>query len=496
LTPVLENQRIHVGNGNLILALILACCITRLWLVPLTSSFWVDEMGTVFVVHHGAADPTLRAAPQVADSIYYVLPALAEKVAGLSEVSYRFFSLLAMAGALLAIARLASRLIDPRAAWIAVLGCLASRNFDFQAADARPYALGTFILTVALLGLVRWLDYGRWRDGLIFALCASALWWVHLIFWPFYLIFLIYGVYRVLTGTGKATPAQTGTIACITGAACLAPLLRSISLLHAAAAHVVVPPPAPGELVSELGPATVAGVCVLGPLLTRWGLARGRIARDSLVLILAWWLIDPVVLFAFSRASGDSLFVPRYMYLALPGRVLTACGLARMFVPVRLWKPGAAILGIGALVFAAHWTPFRPVHQRSDWRAAARSLRDWSAGEQVPVICPSPFIEARPPVWTPDYPISGFLYSHLSVYPVGGRIYPFPHESPPEAGLFAHQLTAGTLANAPRFAIYGLAGQAGYWRAWFAAQPELKYWDNRVVGLYGDVELVAFVNRK
>jgi hypothetical protein len=36
-------------------------------------------MGSVFVVHHGAADPTLRAAPQVADSIYYVLPSVVER---------------------------------------------------------------------------------------------------------------------------------------------------------------------------------------------------------------------------------------------------------------------------------------------------------------------------------------------------------------------------------------------------------------------------------
>ena len=39
--------------------------------MPLGSSFWIDEMGTVFVTRHGAADPSLSVAPQVALSIYY-----------------------------------------------------------------------------------------------------------------------------------------------------------------------------------------------------------------------------------------------------------------------------------------------------------------------------------------------------------------------------------------------------------------------------------------
>jgi hypothetical protein len=38
---------------NLLLSLLLGVGIVRLWLVPLASSFWVDEMGTAFVVHYG-----------------------------------------------------------------------------------------------------------------------------------------------------------------------------------------------------------------------------------------------------------------------------------------------------------------------------------------------------------------------------------------------------------------------------------------------------------
>ena len=52
---------------NLLLWLLLAASITRLWLMPLPSSFWVDEMATVFVVHH-PDHPSFAVAPQVPDS--------------------------------------------------------------------------------------------------------------------------------------------------------------------------------------------------------------------------------------------------------------------------------------------------------------------------------------------------------------------------------------------------------------------------------------------
>ena len=82
------------------LALLAALCIIRLWVMPLGSSFWVDEMATSFVVTHGADDPTLRVAPQVPMSIYYALPRATAKLFGFSEAAYRLPSLLAMIAAL------------------------------------------------------------------------------------------------------------------------------------------------------------------------------------------------------------------------------------------------------------------------------------------------------------------------------------------------------------------------------------------------------------
>src|SRR3984885_8416606 len=95
---------------NVLLGVLLAACITRLWLMPLPSSFWVDEMATVFVVHHGPEDPSFAVAPQVPDSIYYQLPRAAESLFGFSEAAYRLPSVLLMGLALFLIGRLAALL--------------------------------------------------------------------------------------------------------------------------------------------------------------------------------------------------------------------------------------------------------------------------------------------------------------------------------------------------------------------------------------------------
>ncbi len=486
---------------DLLLMLTLACCIVRLWIMPLGSSFWVDEMGTYFVVHHGANDSSLRAVPQVAASIYYFLPMLAEKVAGFSEVSYRFFSVLAIAGALAAIGWLAARLIHPHASWFVVFASMTSRGFNYQADDARPYALGAFVLAISVLCLVRWLDAGRWRDAVLFAVPASLLWWVHLIFWPFYLVFAVYACFRILRSETRAGWRQALAVFALVGCAALPVAMRAIALLHEAAAHVIVPRPGFGELLSILKVRAIILTSAAAFLLSRsfkWKAPRTAwVCGSSLALILSWWLIDPVCLFAFSWISGDSVFLARYLGLALPGVALTAGMLVAIFVPASYWKPLGLILGLGVLIFMGQWRQLWPQHQNSDWRGAASALGRWEAGDNLPVICPSPFIEAQPPIWRPDYPLQTFLYSNLTLYPIAGRAYTFPFATfpfvtPPVVEEYAQRLSLGTLAPAGRFAIYGWDRSVEFWRRWFAARPELDGWQSKGLGAFGDVEVVVF----
>ena len=52
----------------------------------------------------------------------------------------------------------------------------------------------------------------------------------------------------------------------------------------------------------------------------------------DLILIAAWWLIQPLALYSFSRFTGDSVFISRYLSLALPGTALMATALAAKYL--------------------------------------------------------------------------------------------------------------------------------------------------------------------
>jgi hypothetical protein len=490
--PTARPERIF----NFLLGLLLAVLIVRLWLIPLPSSFWVDEMATVFVVHHGPNDPSFAVAPQVPDSIYYRLPQAAEALLGFSEISYRLPSLLLMGMALFLIARLAARLITPAAAWFAVFACLSLRGFNDQAADARPYALGTCLVAASLLFLIRWLDADRWWDAALFIIFAALVWRAHLLFWPFYIVLVLYALIRLLRHETRNGWFPTLVIFALLGFALLPVFLDAVHLFREATAHVIVALPTFRDLRVSLKLGLIlicgGGAFVLSRLF-RWPRDRAFSVDGNLVLIAAWWLIQALALFAVSRITGSSMFVARYLYIGLPGAVLAATLAASYFIPAERWKPLTVAFGVGVLLLLGQWTKLWPTHHGSDWRLAAHTIDQWTAGHpDTPVLCPSPFVEARPPVWKPSYALPGFLYCHLPVYPFRGKPYLLPFDDSPEAERYVTSLAEGPIPASGRFLIYGGSGSVRYWRNWFSVRPQFSAWHRERLGPFGDVVVELF----
>jgi hypothetical protein len=454
--------------------------------MPLGSSFWVDEMATVFVVEHGAHDPSLQVAPQVPQSIYYSI--VRPVVWGRSEIAYRLPSVLFMALTLLFVGLLAARLIHPDAWWFAIFACFALKGIDYEAANARPYAMGMCVAAAALSFLVRWLDTQSLWDAAAFLILGALLWRVHLILWPFYLVFLLYAVLRVNDAPWWQIVAVFGLM----GVLLFPVAIRAMELFAQAKQHVVMEQPAWIDLWHALRPVLVVGAALGAWIWSRFVHPRAAISATAAALIAGWWLWHPIALFAFSRFTGNSVFVPRYVALSIPGTAMAATAAAALFLPARFWRPAAMLLGTSALVLFGQWNEVWPPHHNSDWRAAARELNELGLPPSTPVICPSPFVEARPPAWTPDYKLPGFLYAHLLVYPVAGNAVLFPFAPTPEAEDYASALVKGALPAAGRFVIYGGNGPVHFWRDWFEKRPELEGWSHRNLGQFRDVDVVLF----
>ncbi len=480
-----------------LLPVLLALMIVRLWLAPLPSSFWLDETATVFVAQHGAHHTSLNAvAPQAWQSWYYAIIRAWGLLFRFSETATRVPSVLAMLLVLALVARISARLIHPDSAWFAAFACLALPGLDYQAANARPYALGMCLFAAAVLFLIRWLDAAAWLDALLFLACVTSVLYTHLLFWPSCLVFPIYAVLRIARGKSAIGWARAALVFVCWALALIPVFIQTIGLLSEAGAHVIASSPSLWRFLGALHLPLIGG-CAAGA----WLLGRIRKAKPaplmltvpSLALVAAWWFCQPVFLFLFSRLSGESVFVGHYLDLALPGAALAAtAGIAR-FMPSGWWPRCSAALAIAGLIFLAHWRELWPRHHDSDWRAAAAAVNRAESGTaDIPVICISPYIEARPPVWTPAYSLPGFLYSYLDVYPIRGRTYLFPFEDSPEATSFAATLSSGLLSRSGRFLVYGWGPQVRYWREWFARRGEFAQWRVRTLGPFADVDVIEF----
>jgi len=150
------------------------------------------------------------------------------------------------------------------------------------------------------------------------------------------------------------------------------------------------------------------------------------------------------------------------------------------------------VMGIAALIFGGQQREIWPPHHNSDWRGASRAINALGLDPATPVLVVSPFVEAKPPVWSPDYPLPGYLYCQLDVYPVNGKLYLLPYGDSPSGRQYAEILAQSTLPAAGRFLIHGPAADVARWREWFTARPEFAGWRSRQLGPFLDVDVTLF----
>jgi hypothetical protein len=110
------------------------------------------------------------------------------------------------------------------------------------------------------------------------------------------------------------------------------------------------------------------------------------------------------------------------------------------------------------------------------------------------VVYPSPFIEARTPVWQPNYALPSFLYCHMLTYPVGGTPYLLPFIPSPESERYAASIAGCALASSGKFVVYGGDTNVGRWQYFFSRRSELAGWHIQTLGSFGDVAAVVFEN--
>jgi mannosyltransferase len=368
-----------------------AVVVIQLWFGMISSSFWLDETGTWWIVKDGAADAVRRALFWSGQSpFFYLIEWCSSRLFGLNEIGLRIPSLLAMAGAGCFLYRIAERLYDRASAAAAafVFVCAVS----FYAIDARPYALAMLCLTASTWALLRWLDSNRPMDAILYVITAALVVYAHCIM----SLGLVAGVFCAAVNVWNE-PRRLARLASLqTGVALLClPLVSQLRTFYAArSAHTFTAAPGFDGLLPGLIPCSLAGASILLVWVVMIFRGEADIAgictRRAALLIGTWSLFAPLFLFLLAVSTDLRLYVPKYYSSALPGQALLVGGLLSSIR--RSAVRTALIVTVGALSILTSGKLAFNSHGNEDWRAAMDFVRK-EAGS-APVLLVSGFVEA------------------------------------------------------------------------------------------------------
>jgi hypothetical protein len=418
------------GVNGAITALIVFGIAAVAWIPHLPDSLWLDETLTYWVVKDGLVATLDRAVHYQSQAAYYALMWFWTRIAGTSEIALRLPSLLAAFGVCVALARLGRRLTrDRETGWLAVVVFVSGWNAFRESVDARSYMPGLFVLLIVTLGLVRWIDEGRWREVWICGVLGALLPHLHV----FYaLVYPAFGLYAVLRWPGprKDLLPQLGVFFGLLVLGALLFLPAALTLTSHGASYSFAPPPNVRVFIGMfVWTAPIAGLltglCLAGGLGGRAiagapeGEQRPQLSSAVAWLLTAWIFVPMVTLYAVSTWTDISVFISRYLIEAAPAVSLVYAVALRGIDSGRARVLAAIVIAGTSLVLNE-----RPP---DDFRGAVAAVNEFVAGDpSVPVLFASGLIEGEDEgrVRDPDY--QAYLIAPASYYPIEGRTLAVP----------------------------------------------------------------------
>jgi 4-amino-4-deoxy-L-arabinose transferase-like glycosyltransferase len=462
-----------------------------LWILPLTSSFWLDETVTAWVVQGDFAQTLHRAFDfQPMFPTYYVVAWLAREIGGMHEWVLRLPSVLAMAAATVLVARLGRRLFDRETGILAAIVFATSVHGAYTATDARPYALGILALVIASLLLIYWLDTGDVRAAAGCVIAAAAVVYVHYLLGVALIAHLVYAVrQRRKVGIPALLIAAVGFLAL------LAPLIPWFLDTYDRRSVLSLGLGSVGELAAAIAPPSIAAALLIGAFFVGRGLRIEapdlHATREEVIFLGIWALCPPIALLAASHATGVGLFTPRYLSSTLPAISLLTAGAVRMIGPMQARRLIiTAIVAVSIIVVGPfkHTDDFGSIE---DWRGALATVRTSVNSSSTPVVMQSALIEGqqvallRDPAWT------HYLLAPASVYQTGGQLIPAPNSLSAPERAYLEELTVRLLLPVDQFVLV-MPTYDTLLERWLEGRLQPLGFTSSLLGRFGIVTVVEF----
>jgi len=468
----------HVTGARLLLGVLVAAVVVRLWILPLGSSLSLDEFGTWWASDAAFGDILWRARLFPQSLLYSAVVWLTRAVGGSSEVVLRLPSLAAASLAAYWLFRLGRELFDRETGLLAAGVFVAVPQICFAAGDARPYACGVLATIGALWMLVRWLERGRAVDTVGYVLLASAAVYFQFLFAAMLPAHALYAVRRwrrgCAVGPAQMLLAAAGVAVLTAPASWMAREIGRDRALHAfeampdanALVRMLVPT---GVLAALLASCLVWGLAVLlrrGPLSEIW--RRPPPGGDAMWLLVPAAVVPAVLLFVVSRATGTSLFVPRYMMCMIPAQTLLLAWCLRGLQPVSAQR--AVLAGYLVVVLVARG--LKVAHTNEDWRGAAAAVS--ASNGTHPVLFSGTYTESRNLGWVEDARHAAYMRAPLDYYPAGGPTMVLPLFVGPDSEAYVERVLGATAGLEHGFALIERSSKFPSWAPWLDARLRTK----------------------
>lgn len=423
-----------------------------LWLRPITSSLWLDELVTWWVVKDSLGDALHRAYAYQGQSLIYYPVEWVVRHAGHSEWFLRLPSLLAMGLAAFFLYRLAVRLADRETARLAVLVFAVWPDVVFEASNARPYALAMLATVASTWALVRWFDRGNASSMLLYIVLAASVAYAHVLFGLVLPCHLIYALARRREDASRVT--RRGIVVAFVGIAVLdvGLVVLLAALLSRRGALTLPSILSVTWLASLFVPAAVVVAIVLGSVLAWWArhhlfVKPAMIERSSAILVLSGMLIPVLMLAALAVFTPIRLVETRYTMAAAPFAAAFCAGVIRALEPRQVRWFVCVCLAIFAIVGLT-----TPSKRLDEWRWAADRSNEL-ADQDSAVLIRAGLIESSDVSWFGDQERAGYLMSPTSYYTFEGDVLPLPYDLTQETKAFVNAELTAVPASVDRIVV-------------------------------------------
>lgn len=301
---------------------------------PIAIGLWLDECVTFWISGDSWQTAFDRALGFQGQSPLYFLGVYGWRALfGDSEIALRLPSVLLSLGTILAVVSLGQRTAAGGALALALILLVSIDSFQTAAWSARPYALGLFLVTMALMLSRSWVDQPRWVTLASFLIFGSLAVLAHFIF----VLFL--PVQMVLVWLWRKDLSKRDLSIYLTALLLHTPAvflgwLQAHQLALRTSSLRFVPDPEIADVLTKMLPAGVLIGCALGFVVTRslgvltWRAGEGQDVTRSDLIFFGWWgFFPPLAILAASLLIPDVSFVSRYFVWHTPGLVLLVAAL-------------------------------------------------------------------------------------------------------------------------------------------------------------------------